>query len=69
MPLQRSLNCHGGACGGGGGGLFGAFVFAATADGDIAQGATFGPVPLAGSTEMARLRLVVVVVVTELGVE
>lgn len=59
--------------GGGGGGCFGfvgAFRFPATAtDGDVAEDATLGPVAAAVLAEMARLGKVVVVVVTELGVE
>lgn len=48
----------------------GALRFPGTAaDGDVAEEAAFGPVPTAAFAEMARLREVVVVVVTELGVE
>ena len=41
---------------------------AATADGDVAEGAAMGPVPATGFAEVARLGVVVVVVVAELGV-
>lgn len=44
----------------------GVLVFpAAAADGDVAEGAAFGPVAAASLAEMAGLREVVVVVVTE----
>lgn len=45
-----------------------ALVLASPADRDIAEGASFGPVPPTSLAEMARLRLVVIVVVAELGV-
>jgi len=41
---------------------------AATADGDVAECAAMGPVPATGLAEVARLGVVVVVVVAELGV-
>jgi len=41
---------------------------AASADGDVAEGAAVGPVAAAGLAEVARLGVVVVVVVAELGV-
>jgi len=60
----------GGGGGGSGFGFVGAFgLAAATADGDIAKDAAFGPVAAAVLAEMAWLGEVVVVVVTELGVE
>lgn len=46
-------------------GAFGVLA-AATADGDVAEGATVGPVPAAGFAEVAGLGEVVVVVVAEL---
>lgn len=48
-------------------GAFGVFA-AATADGYVAEGAAVGPVTAAGLAEVTWLRVVVVVVVTELGV-
>lgn len=58
---------------GGGGGFLGSgrdfLVFPAdAADGDFAEGSTFGPVASAGLAKVTRLRKGVVVVVTELGV-
>lgn len=41
---------------------------AAPADGDVAEGAAVGPVAAARLAEVARLREVIVIVVTELGV-
>ena len=43
-------------------------VFPATADRDTSEGATFGPVPLACPTKVARLGFFVVVVVAKFGV-
>jgi len=55
---------------GGFGGFVGAFGFAAAAsDRDVAEDAPFGPVAAAVFAEVAGLGEVVVVVVTELGVE
>ena len=48
----------------GGGGAFGVLAGTAT-DGDVTKGAAFGPVTSAVLAEMAGLRQVVVVVVTE----
>lgn len=53
--------------GGGGGGAFGALTGAAT-DGYVTEGAAFSPVTAAVLAEMAGLRQVIVVVVTEFGV-
>jgi len=55
---------------GGFGGFVGAFGFTApAADGDVAEDAALGPVAATVFAEVARLGEVVVVVVTELGVE
>lgn len=48
-------------------GLAAAGFAAATADGDVAEGAAFGPVSAAGFAEVAGLREAVVVEVAELG--
>lgn len=77
--IAYSIN-QGGSCGrdgGGGGGFGGGFdggvrhlplVLPATSNRNIPEGPTFGPMPLACLAEMPRLRLVVVVVIAELGV-
>lgn len=57
----------GGSSGGNGARTF-SILAAATANWDVTEGATVGPVAAAGLAEMARLREVVVVVVAELGV-
>ena len=50
------------------GGLSTAVLATATTDGDVAEGATFGPVAAAGFTEVSGLGQAVVVVVAEFGV-
>lgn len=63
---RRSLELRGGARLPHGCGDEGALVLAAAAaDGDVAEGAAFGPVAAARLAEMARLREVVVVVVAK----
>lgn len=68
-PTRGGGGGGGGGCGGsggGGGGSLEPLVFPAAANGDISESTTFSPVPLASFTKMSRLRLVVIIVVTEL---
>lgn len=67
---KRRRRGNGGGGVGRGLGFGGAFGFpAAASDGDVAEDAAFGPVSPAALAEVPRLREIIVIVITEFGVE